>query len=166
MKRNLIIGSLIAGAGLIGFGIYKYFKKQIDLATDFEWSILKIDFSKITTQNLSGNIKFRFHNKSDIEVLIKEFYLDLYFNREYIGWLRDSKEFLIPAKGYNDIEFEFTLNPQYVISNIIDIIAIATKKKDALFGLVGYMKVQSGFIKTTIKIDCECSTKNLDCNCK
>ncbi len=166
MKKKLIIGSIIAGVGLIGFGVYKYFKKQIDLAADFDWSLLDVDFSKITTQNLSGKIKFRFFNKSDIEVIVSEFYLDLYLNGQFIGWLRDSNEFLIPAKGYNDIEFQFTLNPQYIISNIIDIIAISTNKKDALFGLVGYMKVKSGFIKSTIKIDCECSTKDLDCNCK
>jgi hypothetical protein len=165
MKKGLIIGSIVAGVGLIGFGMYKYFKKQIDLAKDFDWKLLDLDLSKITINNLSGKVKFRFFNKSDIEVVVNEFYLDFYLSGEYIGWLKDSGEFVIPGKGYNDISFDFTLNPQYVLGNIIDIVSIALKKKDAEFSFKGYMKVKSGFVGSTIKISCDCSTKNVDCTC-
>jgi hypothetical protein len=166
MRRGLIIGSIVAGFGLIGFGIYRYFKKQIDLATNFEWKILDINFKNVSINNLTGKIKFRFENKSDIEIMINEFYLDLYLSGEYIGWLRDSGEFVIPAKGFNDLEFDFTINPTYIISNALDIISIATKNKDAMFTLKGYMKVKSGLIRTTIELNCDCSTKNVDCDCK
>jgi hypothetical protein len=165
MNKKLVLASIFGGIGIIGVSVFFYLRKQIRLIKDFEWNLLDVDFGKISTNNLSGKLKFRFYNKSDIEITIEEFYLDLYLNREYVGWLRDSGKFVIPANGYNDIGFDFTLTPQYVLQNIIDIVYIATKQNDALFGLVGIAKVKSGFMNYVVDLDCECSTKNIDCNC-
>jgi LEA14-like dessication related protein len=141
-------------------------KKQINLIKQFEWNLLDIDFGKIENNNISGKIKFRFYNKSDIEITIEEFYLDLYINNEYVGWLRDDGKFVIPAKGYNDLDFDFTLLPQFVLKNLMDIFYIATKQKDAILGLKGIAKAKSGFMTYVIDLNCDCSTKNVDCNCK
>jgi hypothetical protein len=72
---------------------------------------------------------------------------------------------LIPAKGYSDIPFEFTLLPQVIIKDAIDLIAYSTRMRDTSIQLVGFVKVKSGFISATIPINCTCSVKNLDCNC-
>ena len=91
--------------------------------------------------------------------------MDFYVNGENVGYLEDFKPFIIPARGYNDITFGFTLNPQFVIHNIVDIIAIATKKKDAIVTLDGVVKIKSGFVKAAVPIKCNCSIKNMDCSC-
>lgn len=157
--------AILGGLGVIGFGLYKYFKKQVDLLTDFEWSVLNVSFDKVSPNLLKGKVVFRFTNKSDIEITITKFYLDLYLNNEYIGWLEDKSEFVIPARGFSDIPIGFSVNPQLVAKNVVDIVLLTTKLKDAIFSFDGAASVRSGFVSTSVKIKCDCSVKNYDCKC-
>lgn len=156
---------ILGGLVLIGGTIYAYFKRQYDLITDFEWKVLGINFDSISLTLLKGKITFRFLNKSDIEIIVSNFYLDMYLNNTYIGWLEDTREFVIPAKGYNDIEFGFSLNPQLVIKNALDILTLGTRLKDAIFSFKGAITARSGFVKASVPIACDCSVKNMDCSC-
>lgn len=157
--------AILAGLGVIGFGIYRYFKKQIDLITDFEWKVINLSFDTVSPNLLKGKVVFRFTNKSDIELTITKFYLDLYLNGEYIGWLEDKNEFVIPARGFSDIPIGFSVNPQLVVKNVVDIVVLASKLKDAIFSFDGAASVRSGFVSTSVKIKCDCSVKNYDCKC-
>ena len=158
-------GAILGGVGIIGFAIYSYFKKQYDLITDFEWKVLDLKFDSVSPNLLKGRIKFRFENKSDIEITISNFYLDMYLNQTYIGWLSDTRVFVIPARGFNDIEFGFSVNPQLLIKNAIDIVTLGSKLKDAVFSFDGVIGAKSGFVKADVKIECDCSVKNMDCAC-
>jgi len=162
MIRNIAI---FGGLGIIGFGLYRYFKRQYDLLTDFEWKVISLNFDQVSPNLLKGKIVFRFTNKSDIEITISKFYMDLYLNNKYIGWIEDKSEFVIPAKGFSDIPIGFSVNPQLIISNVLDIISLSTKLKDAIFSFDGAATVRSGFVSTSIKLKCDCSVKNYDCKC-
>lgn len=162
MIRNIAI---FGGLGIIGFGLYRYFKRQYDLLTDFDWKVISLNFDQVTPNLLKGKIVFRFTNKSDIEITISKFYMDLYLNNKYIGWIEDKSEFVIPAKGFSDIPIGFSVNPQLIISNVLDIISLSTKLKDAIFSFDGAATVRSGFVSTSIKLKCDCSIKNYDCKC-
>lgn len=162
MIRNIAI---FGGLGIIGFGLYRYFKRQYDLLTDFEWKVISLNFDQVNPNLLKGKIVFRFTNKSDIEITISKFYMDLYLNNKYIGWIEDKSEFVIPAKGFSDIPIGFSVNPQLIISNVLDIISLSTKLKDAIFSFDGAATVRSGFVSTSIKLKCDCSVKNYDCKC-
>lgn len=162
MIRNIAI---FGGLGIIGFGLYRYFKRQYDLLTDFEWKVISLNFEQVNPNLLKGKIVFRFTNKSDIEITISKFYMDLYLNNKYIGWIEDKSEFVIPAKGFSDIPIGFSVNPQLIISNVLDIISLSTKLKDAIFSFDGAATVRSGFVSTSIKLKCDCSVKNYDCKC-
>lgn len=156
---------ILGGLVLIGGTIYAYFKRQYDLLTDFEWKVISLKFDSISPNLVKGRIVFRFENKSDIEITISNFYLDLFLNNTYIGWLQDTREFVIPAKGFNDIEFGFSINPQLVIKNALDILTLGTKLKDAIFSFDGAVTARSGFVKASVKLKCDCSVKNMDCAC-
>lgn len=158
-------GAILGGLGLIGFAIYSYFKKQYDLITDFEWKVMDLSFDSVTPNLVKGKLTFRFLNKSDIEITISNFYLDMYLNNEYIGWLEDTKEFVIPARGYNDIEFGFSINPQLILKSAVDILTLATRFKDAIFSFDGSVTARSGFVRASVKMNCDCSVKNMDCSC-
>ena len=157
--------AILGGVVLIGGTIYAYFKRQYDLLTDFEWKVINIKFDSVSLTLLKGKIVFRFTNKSDIEITISNFYLDMYLNNTYIGWLQDTRAFVIPASGFNDIEFGFSLNPQLVIKNALDILSLGTRLKDAMFSFKGAITARSGFVKASVPIDCDCSVKNMDCAC-
>jgi hypothetical protein len=166
MKKALITTAILGGVGLLGYSIYRFYKKQFDLLKDFKYEILSFDIDELTLNNVTGKINFRFHSVSDIEIMVNEFYMTFGFNNENIGYIKDSgMAHLIPANGYNDLEFEFQLNPQFIIKNAVDIIAYATKQKDALITLDGNISVSSGFVKATVPINCNCSIAKLDCAC-
>ena len=170
MNKKVVVGSaILGGIAIIGFGIYKYFTKQVDLLKQFQWKIINFKINTLDLNLIKGTITFRFTSISDIEFIINKFYMDFFFNGKMIGYIEDSvlenKANIIPANGYSDITFDFTLNPQLVLTNITDIIAFATAKKDALIGLVGFVDVKSGFLSATVPINCTCTVKDLACSC-
>ena len=156
---------VFGGLALIGGSIYAYIKRQTKLLYDFDWKLLDVTFDKVNLQLVKGKVKFRFFNKSDIQIVVTKFYMKLAVNKEDVGYIEDVNEFVIPARGFNDISFSYTINPQFVLKNITNIIAYATKKKDATITLDGYVKIKSGFIRVTVPILCDCSVKNYDCSC-
>ncbi len=91
--------------------------------------------------------------------------MDLYFNGAKVGYIEDVSEFIIPAHGYNDIPFSFSIDPQFILSDIVDIIGIAFQSSDATITLDGYVSMKSGFISATLPIKCNCSLKTKDCVC-
>jgi len=166
MKKALITTAILGGVGLLGYSIYRFYKNQFDLLKAFKFEVLSFDLNDLTLNNITGKIKFRFHSVSDIEITIKEFYMTFGFNKEDVGYIQDSgQSHLIPANGYNDLEFEFELNPQFIIKNAVDIVAYATKQKDATITLDGNISVSSGFVHATVPIKCNCSIAKLDCAC-
>ena len=165
MKKATIIGlAVLGGLSMFGYGIYYYFKKQADLLKQFSYKIINLNFDTFELNLIKGTITFRFTSISDIELTVQDFLMKLYFNGEYVGYVEDVSAFLIPARGYNDIPFAFSINPQLIISDVTDIIAYAFQSKDGTITLDGYATVKSGFIKATLPIKFNCSVKNMDCN--
>jgi LEA14-like dessication related protein len=122
---------------------------------------LDLSVTTFNAQIVKGVIKINFTNNSDIEVAVNEFLLDFYFNGEYIGYLQDTTPFIIPIRNSTPISFEFTLNPQLILSNISDILLFSVKAKDATFSVRGKAKVKSGFISTTMPIEFDTTIKEI-----
>ena len=164
--KKFVIGTLIVGGlGVFAYGIYNYFIKQANLLKQFDWKILTFSIDTLSLELVKGTITFRFTSISDIEFTIESFYLDFYVNGQKAGYITDITQFVIPARGYSDIPFEFTIDPQLIITDITDIIAYATKSKDAIITLDGYVQLSSGFVKATVPIKCNCSLTKMDCSC-
>jgi LEA14-like dessication related protein len=76
MKKVFLFG----GIALAGFGLYRYFKYQIDLALSYQYALK--DF-KILPQTKKGIINvsavFSITNKSSFKVLVKDYNLQLFF---------------------------------------------------------------------------------------
>lgn len=166
MAKKAVLGvAILGGVSIIGYSIYSFYRKQMLLLKDFKWKIYGLKISDVKSNLLKGIIDFRFDSVSDIEITIKSFYLDLYLNGEYIGYINETKENVIPARGYNVLSFEFSINPQYIVSDITDILVISSKIKDAMIGLEGFIQLKSGFVSATAPIKCNCSMKNYECDC-
>ncbi len=132
---------------------------------DFQWKILKFELKNITLQLVKGSVVIRFSSTSDLEFIIEEFILKVYINGQEAGYVNDITTSLIPANGYSDIPFEFSINPQYLLNDVSDILAYTLKQKDAIITLNGYVSVKSGFVKATVPIKCNCSVQKLECDC-
>jgi LEA14-like dessication related protein len=156
MKKALLI---LGGLGLLGFGVYKYFKTQASLLKDFTWKIVGFKIRKITLSELSLDVTFLFTSKADIEATISKLYLDLFLEDTNVGFLTEEKSFLIPAHGSANIPLFISINPQYVLKNLINVSLGIAKSKDISFRLKGYANIKSGFISTTLPIDYKTTIK-------
>lgn len=164
--KKVIIGVLsIGGIGLVAYGLYSYFKKQASLLKQFKWKLKEFNLDTITPQLVKGSVTIRFTSISDLEFLITEFILKVYINGQEAGYVNDIAQSVIPANGYSDIPISFSIDPQYLLTDVSDILAYSLKQKDAIITLNGYVSVKSGFVSATIPINCDCSIQKLDCNC-
>lgn len=165
MKKILITTALLGGVGLFGYSIYSFYKKQAELLKQFTWKLKSFNFTEISENLVKATIIIRFESISDIELTVTKMYLDIGLNGHNVGYITDVNPFVLPARGYNDIPINVTINPQYILSNIADIALYATKQKDANISIKGNVSIKSGFIAVTVPINCDCSMQKLDCNC-
>lgn len=163
MKKALFATAVIGGVALVGYSIYQYFIKQVALLKQFTWKIVDLKLNVVDLTSVTGNITFRFTSIADLEITVTNFFLDVYVNGDRVGSIEDTNTFIIPSKGTTDIPFQFTIDPQYVLKNIVSIVSISTKMKDAIVSFTGFAQIKSGFISGTVPINTDCSIKNLDC---
>ena len=162
MKKSTIVGlSILGGVSVFGYALYAYAKKQAMLLENYVYKIVDFKMDTFDAQKIKGTISVWFGSKSDIEVVIDKFILDFYFNGKKVGYIEDTTPFVIPANGFTTIPFQYTLNPQLVFSNAVDIIAYALRQKDAAISVRGYAKVKSGFVSATLPISYDTTIKEI-----
>ncbi len=164
MKKGLTALAIVGGISLFGYTLYKYFTTQINLLKEFTWKVVDFTFDSADLKTIKGVITFRFGSIADLELVISEFYLDVYVNGDRVGYIQDAQTFIIPANGYTNIPLSYTINPQLVIKDLVDIILTTTKINDAVVTFDGYAKIKSGFISAPVKIKTDCSVKNRECS--
>ena len=153
--------AVLVGGGAVVYALVRYAQKQKALLEQFEYKIVDLRFEKFTPQLLKGNVVVKFTSISDVEITIEQFYLELFFNEKYVGYIEDKTPFVIPAKGFNNISFDFTLNPQLILGNITDIFAYTFNQKDAAIKVTGFAKIKSGFVRATLPITYETTVREI-----
>ena len=154
-KALLILGSL----GLLGFGLYRYFKSQADILKKFTWKVSGFKIIRFSFKELAIDVTFLFSSSADIEATINKVYLDLFIDNKNVGFVTESKSFIIPAHGSSNIPIHVSINPQSIFKNIIDVTLGAFKNKDMRFRLKGYVNIKSGILSTTIPVEYDTSIK-------
>ena len=166
MKKGLIALGILGGLGAIGFALYSFYKKQFDLIKQFEYKIVGFDIQELSETLISGVIKFEFCSISDIEIVVKSFYMDFFAAGVRVGYIEDTsvaEGFVIPANGCNVLEFRFAINPRLILGNAVDIIMLITKQKKIDIELKGEVKLESGFVKATVPLNFNCALPDMDC---
>lgn len=152
MSKTLKTVAIVGGIGAIVFAIYSYYKKQIKLITQYDYKIIGVKVKKITVNEVVFDIKYRFFNKSNIEVEINKIFLKVIVEGSEIGYITENDNFVIPAKGSSDVDLQISASPQLLFKNILGIGLGGIKRKDLKFTMEGYANIRSGFISTTLPI--------------
>jgi LEA14-like dessication related protein len=148
LKKVLIFG----GIGAVLYGVYSFYKKQIGLLQNYDYQIIGAKVNKLSLNQISFSTKVRFFNKSKIEVVVQNIYLDVYIEDTLTGFVTENKPFVVPSQGSSDIDLDMTFNPQSLLKNLTNVILVGLKKKDLNFTLKGYANIRSGFVSTTLPI--------------
>lgn len=152
MNNTIKTVAIVGGIGAVIFALYRYYKKQIKLIEDYDYKIIGVKIKKITVNEVIFDIKYRFFNKSNIEVEINKIFLKVIVEGSEIGYITENEKFVIPAKGSSDVNLQISASPQLVFKNIIGIGLGGVRRKDLKFTMEGYANMRSGFIKTTLPI--------------
>jgi hypothetical protein len=161
MKKAVVSVLVLGGVAGFGYALYTYAKRQASLLQDYTYRIVDFKIDTFELQKIKGSISVLFSSKSDVEVVVQNFILDFEFNGKKVGYLEDNTEFVIPAKGSTTIPFNFTLNPQLIFSNAVEIVSYALRQKDASISVKGFAKIKSGFISATLPISYNTTIKEI-----
>jgi LEA14-like dessication related protein len=159
--KNLKVILFLGGLGAIGYALVRYYKSQIQYLSNIEYSVVGIKIVQVTSTNISVDITNRLFNSSNVEATITEMYLDFKMNGVLIGNITDSKENTILPQQSSDLTYRFNFNPQLVLGNIVNLVTLAVKAKDITFDAVGYVKIKSSFLATTIPFEYHNNLKSL-----
>jgi LEA14-like dessication related protein len=151
--KNLKAVLIFSGLGIIGYSLYRYYKKQIKFLTDITYSVVGVKIVNVGKDNVSLDITNRIYNASNVEATVTEMYLDFYLNNVLIGNVNEVKDILILPLKTTDVTYRFTFNPQLVVKNLVSVVTFAISAKDMTFGARGYAKIKSGFVQTTIPFE-------------
>lgn len=138
--------ALLAGLGLIGFAVYRYYKRQVKFLEDITYKVIGFKIKKLSIESVSVDITARIFNASNIEATVKEMYLDAYINEIKIGNVNEVKDILILPQKSSDVTFNFTFDPRLIGANVVSIITGSIAAKDVYFDVKGFLKVKSGFL--------------------
>lgn len=151
----------LAGAGVIGYSLYRYYMKQITFLKDITYQVIGVRIKSITASSVSMDLTTRIYNASNVEATVKEMYLDFFINGIKVGNVNEVKDILILPSRTTDVTFNFSFNPRLIGKNIMDLISLTLQAKDLNFDIKGYIKVKSSFLTPTIPFEYQNNLKNI-----
>jgi LEA14-like dessication related protein len=152
---------ILSGLIIIGYSLFRYYRKQVDFLKDITYQIVGVGIRNISLSEVTLDISAKIFNASNVEATVKEIYLDVLMNGVKVGNINEIKDILILPSQTSVVSFSFSFNPRLIAGNIVNILSLTTMLKNVIFTLQGYVKVQSSFITTTIPFEYENNLKNL-----
>jgi LEA14-like dessication related protein len=156
--RTLLIFS---GLGVIGYAIYNYYAKQVDIIKNIQYDIVGVQIADFSLNRISLNITSRIYNASNVSATIKSIYLDVFLDGVNVGNINEIKDIVIQPLATNDVTVQLAFNPEIVVANVIGILGNAATAKDVMIDMKGYVTAESSFITTTIPFDYHNTLKTL-----
>ena len=152
---------IVSGLGVIGYALFRYYKKQIDFVKDIQYTISGLKIVNIAKEDVTLEIFLKVYNASNVEAKVTEIFLDVIMNGTKVGSINESTESTIKPTQTTEVSYKFSFNPSLVIKNIVNILTLTVALKDVVIVADGYMKVKSGFLSTTVPFTYQNTLKNL-----
>lgn len=152
---------VFTGLAVIGYALVRYYKQQINFLKDITYQVVGLKVVKLAVDNVSLDITNRIFNASNVEATIKEMYLDFIVNGIKVGSVNDVKDIVVLPAKTTDATYRFSFDPRLVLGNLVNLVSLSVAAKDMTFEAKGYVKVESGFIKTTIPFEYKNNFKSL-----
>ena len=151
MKKVLLFG----GIGLAGFGLYRYFKYQVDLALNYDYKIKNFKILNYDNENINVSLELEIVNNSAFEILVREYDLKLFFKGKNVANAKNKVPFAVLPNNSLTIKTEGTINVQESKVAILPFIQDVLAKRPINIEVSGFVKVKFLGINYTIKFDQE-----------
>lgn len=144
---------VFSGLAVIGYALYRYYLKQIDFIKDITYQVSGLNILSADANRVSLEILTRIYNASNVDATLEQMFLEVYFNGVKVGEVNEIKDIPIEPLKSSNISFVFNFNPTLLGRNILNLITLTVAAKDIILDIRGYVKVRSGFVKSTIPFE-------------
>ena len=151
MKKVLLFG----GIGLAGFGLYRYFKYQVNLALNYDYKIKKFTILSYDNENINVSVELEIVNNSAFEILINEYDLKLFFKGKNIANTKSKVPFAVLPNNSFTLKTEGAINVQESKVAILPFVQDVLAKKPINLEVSGFIKVKFLGINYTLKFNQE-----------
>lgn len=151
MKKLLLFG----GIGLAGFGFYRYFKYQINLALNYDYKIKNFKILNYDSEKINVSVELEIVNNSAFEILINEYDLKLFFKGKNIANTKSKVPFLVLPNNSFTLKTEGAINVQESKIAILPFVRDVLAKKPINLDVTGFIKVKFLGINYILKFDQE-----------
>ena len=151
MKKVLLFG----GIGLAGFGLYRYFKYQINLALNYDYKIKNFEILRHNNENIDVSVELQITNNSSFEILVKEYDLKLAFKGKNFANAKSNTPFAVLPNGSFKLKTEGSINVQETKVALLPFIKDVLAKKPINIEVSGFVKVKFLGVNYTLNFNKE-----------
>ena len=151
MKKLLLFG----GIGLAGFGFYRYFKYQVDMALNYDYKIKNFKILNYDNENINVSVELEIVNNSAFEILVREYDLKLFFKGKNVANAKSKVPFAVLPNNSFTLKTEGAINVQQTKVAILPFVKDVFEKKPINLEVTGFIKVKFLGINYTLKFDQE-----------
>jgi LEA14-like dessication related protein len=149
MKKILLIG----GLGLAGFGVYRYFKYQINQAMSYDYKIKSFRIVDVKDKNVTISVTVEIVNNSSFEVKVQGYDIQLFFKGIPFAKATSDKPFVIsPTSGFV-FTGQGTVNTDDAKLAVLPFLADIAAQKPIDVEVSGFIKVIFLAVPYTISFD-------------
>jgi LEA14-like dessication related protein len=158
MRKGLLFG----GLALAGFGMYRYFKHQVNMALNYDYKIKDFKIDKIDGQNVTISLAVDIKNKSSFKVKIREYDFQLSFKGIPFANTKSNVEMEILPESVFTFKTSGVVSLDKAKTAIMPFVKDVMNKKPINIQIVGYLKIKFLGIPSTIKFDSQEITYSQD----
>jgi len=151
MKKGLLFG----GIALAGFGLYRYFKYQIDLALNYDYKIKNFVVLGYDNDKIKTSIEIEIKNNSNFEILIKEYDLKIFFKGSNFASAVTKKSFLVLPNSSFVLKTSGDINVKETKVSILPFVQDVLAKRPINVEVLGFIKVKFLGINYTLNFNKE-----------
>lgn len=151
MKKIL----LFSGIGVAGFGLYRYFKYQIDLALNYDYKIKNFEILNYNNDKINVSIEIEIKNNSSFEILIKEYDLKISFKGNNFASAVTKTPFVVLPNSSFILKTIGDINVKETKISVIPFVRDVFAKKPINIEVLGFIKANFLGLNHTLNFDNE-----------
>lgn len=151
MKKVL----LFSGIGLAGFGLYRYFKYQVDMALNYDYKIKNFKVVSYDSDKIVVSVEIEIKNNSSFEILIKEYDLNLFFKNTNFANTNVKTPFVVLPNSSFTLKTTGEINVKETKTSVLPFIQDVLARRPINVEVIGFIKVKFLGINYTLKFDKE-----------
>lgn len=151
MKKGLLFGGIV----LAGFGLYRYFKYQVDMALNYDYKIKNFKIDSYDNDNINVSLELEIKNNSSFEILVKEYDLKLSYKGKNFANTKSVVPFAVLPNNSFNLKTTGVINVQQSKIAVLPFIQDVLGKKPINVEVSGLVKVKFLGINYTLNFNNE-----------